>query len=973
MPKNSFAACGKVRFDLAKMFWKFPSAMSTTIDALLDRDPPCSLRELLQDPDILQECKTKNEKLTNRLTQNENIKQMIEFVTRPDPNLGAEVCEKLALNATEIITCEQLEVLADAILKSSDLMRLLLSLPERLSPLNPLYTSYWARIMSRLLGRNVPEALDHIYSYDHFLEKLLNHTATSAVADFVMKLLSVEDLPGGRGIGRWLQENGLVRALVNQLDPFLNPEHHSTATFILLEMISVSYNNAMGPDALETLANGETSIWGPSAVEQYMTSQTLAQLGHEKTLADESALVNELKSKPMMELLAKHMLTPEAPYSASTFANATSIIIELIRKYCTEVEQCEFLHHQASQPQPDGSFPVRPPSLKRIAALGTYLADLLEVLAVHFGSFSQLLLKPRNLPELAAYTHGTVRPLGPERYKACELFAEVLHLQYLVASSPLFESLLKSKADLGLTDGSITPVERDSEDSTVSETPEQPLDQRNAPTVFVIEKLIDLTLLFVQHSVLPTSIELFFEYEWNNFLHSVVYDMIAKIANTYAFCTSSPAPTPNLSPDATVGKGISIDVNQRPSVFMARLQRNIRLLVLDIFVKGKLTSRMCEAQRKNDFSISQERGYRLGHMGHLTYIADEVLKLIEKCGPGDLHNDLRVYLDSEEWVQYVQGPLKETKERDRLVLDGDRPDNKLDSNGFLGDSMTGAIGFSEDGEGLATSALSHMTADFSKHYGQVSDSSSAAEYEAGPDSDELLLLQGEAALPPEPAEMGMKRRGSGDADSKFTSETRLGQFIELEKDVEEKLSLKSLPSLPNSADVGSSESPSSSSPTAAAPTSSGPDSVKLSNLSSVEEDQLGRYIVQSVISSMPVDIAGDENLDMGELEQQQSFPAWLSGKAAFVKSEEPIHRSSPTGDETSDVDTIAAIQQHSPNGDANEHVSVMDLQGDEVGAELAHLAPSNQSVSETEDVIDSSLKNPDSDATGTDGAINFND
>ena len=36
-------------------------------------------------------------------------------------------------------------------------------------------------------------------------------------------------------------------------------------------------------------------------------------------------------------------------------------------------------------------------------------------------------------------------PLGPERLKICELFAEVVHLQYLLTSSPLFDALVQSQ------------------------------------------------------------------------------------------------------------------------------------------------------------------------------------------------------------------------------------------------------------------------------------------------------------------------------------------------------------------------------------------------------------------------------------------------------------------------------------------------------------------------------------------------
>jgi hypothetical protein len=42
-------------------------------------------------------------------------------------------------------------------------------------------------------------------------------------------------------------------------------------------------------------------------------------------------------------------------------------------------------------------------------------------------------------------------------------------------------------------------------------------------------------------------------------------------------------------------------------------------------------NKIMQAQQSNDDAQSSTGGVRLGYMGHLTYISDEVCKLIEKC------------------------------------------------------------------------------------------------------------------------------------------------------------------------------------------------------------------------------------------------------------------------------------------------------------------------------------------------------
>jgi serine/threonine-protein phosphatase 6 regulatory subunit 3 len=63
---------------------------------------------------------------------------------------------------------------------------------------------------------------------------------------------------------------------------------------------------------------------------------------------------------------------------------------------------------------------------------------------------------------------------------------------------------------------------------------------------------------------------------------------------------------------------------------------------------------------------------RLGYMGHLTFIADEVIKLFEGY-PEAIVQDIKGVVDLDLWYQYCENELRETKERDCLPLGGDRP------------------------------------------------------------------------------------------------------------------------------------------------------------------------------------------------------------------------------------------------------------------------------------------------------------
>jgi hypothetical protein len=61
-------------------------------------------------------------------------------------------------------------------------------------------------------------------------------------------------------------------------------------------------------------------------------------------------------------------------------------------------------------------------------------------------------------------------------------------------------------------------------------------------------------------------------------------------------------------------------------------------------------------------------------MGHLTYLSEEIVKLADKCGQ-DLGQNFQEYVFDDNWVSYITGPLKTTKERDQKPLGGVRPDS----------------------------------------------------------------------------------------------------------------------------------------------------------------------------------------------------------------------------------------------------------------------------------------------------------
>ena len=96
-------------------------------------------------------------------------------------------------------------------------------------------------------------------------------------------------------------------------------------------------------------------------------------------------------------------------------------------------------------------------------------------------------------------------------------------------------------------------------------------------------------------------------------------------------------------------------------------------------------------QNMSDEAQAIER-MRLGYMGHLTLIAEEVVKFTERHPPELLSELVLEKVINPEWNHYVEVILAETRERDNAILGGVRPDQNLGPRQTVMNAVNAAIG-----------------------------------------------------------------------------------------------------------------------------------------------------------------------------------------------------------------------------------------------------------------------------------------
>lgn len=398
------------------MFWRFGGYSNiSSIDTLLDK-PNVKLEDLLEESDLIQELKSHHTKLIEYLRDETNLHTLLHYVVKPgslsetdglehdekgkgpavddeDEQVEKEFDEeqekaekkrlKYAFVACEILSCETWSI-TESLMSNTPYLTEFWDFLRRPAPLDPLQAGYFTKVNETLLEKKTEEMLDFFKSLPNIVPAILQHVDCPMVMDLLLKIISLEKSDGGMGIVDWLHGQDLIPKLLSNLAPDSNSSTQTSAGDFLKAIITISAN----------AAQNEQSCIGPNS------------------------LTRQLVSQHCVEQLISFMLQGGNPLTVGV-----GIVIEVIRKNNSDYD-------------PDqGHNPDSPPTNHDPIYLGT----LLRLFAQHVPDFMNLILSSKHTitkgEETTVVERGQLKsawgtqiePLGFDRFKTCELMAELLH------------------------------------------------------------------------------------------------------------------------------------------------------------------------------------------------------------------------------------------------------------------------------------------------------------------------------------------------------------------------------------------------------------------------------------------------------------------------------------------------------------------------------------------------------------------
>lgn len=199
------------------MFWKFGFHQPSAIDSILTRES-FTLTEILDEEDVLQECRNQNKGLNEYLSKDEVVRELLNLIsTVPEGAPDDRMRFKYANVASEVLTSDT-QTIIESICQGESL-DLLWGILDAPAPLNPIVASYFTKVIYMLLNKRTELITQYIYNSQGIFNKMISHLGTSAIMDVLRRMTGVESGDDGVALMQWLAgEKQLVAILVGMFD-----------------------------------------------------------------------------------------------------------------------------------------------------------------------------------------------------------------------------------------------------------------------------------------------------------------------------------------------------------------------------------------------------------------------------------------------------------------------------------------------------------------------------------------------------------------------------------------------------------------------------------------------------------------------------------------------------------------------------------------------------------------------------------
>ncbi|KAM7527934.1 hypothetical protein LguiB_031344 [Lonicera macranthoides] len=227
------------------MFWKLTAlSASSPVESVLDKEN-FTLEELLDEEEIIQECKALNSRLINFLRDRAQVEQLLRYVVEEPPeDAESKRAFKFPFISCEVFTCE-IDVIFKTLVEEEELMDLLFSFLEPNRPHSALLAGYFSKVVICLMVRKTVPLMNYVKAHQNVFSQLVDLIGITSIMEVLVRLVGSDDhmYPNSMDVMQWLADSNLLEMIVDKLSPSSSPEVHANAA----ETLCAITRNAPSP------------------------------------------------------------------------------------------------------------------------------------------------------------------------------------------------------------------------------------------------------------------------------------------------------------------------------------------------------------------------------------------------------------------------------------------------------------------------------------------------------------------------------------------------------------------------------------------------------------------------------------------------------------------------------------------------------------------------------------------------------
>ncbi|RWR85822.1 serine/threonine-protein phosphatase 6 regulatory subunit 2 [Cinnamomum micranthum f. kanehirae] len=213
------------------MFWRMAGlSTASPVDSILDKKN-YTLEELLDEDEIIQECKALNGRLINFLRERAQVEQLLQYIVEESSDAGEKRRTfKFPFVACEIFTCE-VDIILKTLVEDEELLHLLFSFLRPNRSHSTLLAGYFSKVVICLMLRKTVPFMNYVRGHHEIFLQLIDLIGITSIMEVLIRLIGADEYLYSNYMDstKWLEHLDVLEMILDKFSSSDSPEVHTNA------------------------------------------------------------------------------------------------------------------------------------------------------------------------------------------------------------------------------------------------------------------------------------------------------------------------------------------------------------------------------------------------------------------------------------------------------------------------------------------------------------------------------------------------------------------------------------------------------------------------------------------------------------------------------------------------------------------------------------------------------------------------